>query len=157
MSWPRYDGFLASRGTLRESSPILSLESHLIVTMIFSSVYPAMVAMTVAFRFPVENMFINWYMNRVRFLHRYRYMLLHCYRHRLLHRHRYNLLHWIRYLFLHRNRNSPHDWYGDRLSNRYVNWVRLRDRYSHRMWYRNRHGLRHRNTCIISTMNNNNI
>lgn len=111
--------------------------------------------MAVISRFSVEYMFINWYVNRVRFFHWHGYVFLYSNRHRLFHRHRYNLLHRIRHLLFHWNRNCPHDRYGDRLSDRYMNRVGLRNRYSYRMRHWNCHGLCHRDTCFVFIRDNN--
>lgn len=124
----------------------VSLESHLLVVA-SSSVHPTWP--TMAFRSPMENVLVNWYMDRVWLLNWHGYMFLHGYRHRLLYGYRYDLLHRVRHLFFDRDRDGLHDRYGHRLGDWHVNRIGLRNRYSHRVRHGDRHGLRHWDTCIF--------
>lgn len=104
-------------------------------------------------RSPMENMFVNWYMNRIWIFYWNRHMLLYSYWHQLFHGYWYNLLYWIRHLLFDWNRYSFHDRYRDRLGYWNLNRIWLSNGYCYRMRHRNCHGLCHWNS-YISRKNN---
>lgn len=123
----------------------VSLKSHLIVIALSLVRSTA----TILLRSPVENMFINWYMNRVWLLYWNGHMLFHSYWHQLFHGHWYDFLYRIRHLLLDWNRDGPHDRYGDGLGNWNLNRIGLSNSYCYWMRHGNCHGLCHWNSYIF--------